>query len=542
MQSNQVQQGEVFPRYQNVNEMLKHAFDNYKGLPSYTGLDYTLSYSDLDTLSARFASFLRHELGLKEGERLAIQLPNILQFPVVFYGAIRAGIVIVNVNPLYTAREIKYQLCDSGAKALVVLSNIAQNAAAIIEETNVQKVIVTNVADLHPFPKRSLINFVVKYIKKAVKPFKFKNAIALRKALSYPLKPFPEPTPNNETLLILQYTGGTTGISKGAMLSHGNMTSNVWQMSTHMPDAFVEGKEVFVACLPLYHIYALNLHALAAFARGEHNLLIPNPRDLAATVKVLSKYAFTVFVGINTLFTALCRFEPFKTLNFSKLKITSAGGMALTEDAANAWQAITACDVCEGYGLTETSPVVCGNFSYDIRRGTVGVPLPETEVKLIDADGNTVRGESGELCVRGPQVMQAYWNNEAETQKVLDSEGWFKTGDIAEIDEEGLIKIVDRKKDMILVSGFNVYPNEIEDIVTKMDCVVEAAAVGIKSEKCGELVKLFVVPSASSVSKDTIMAYCRKNLTPYKVPKTIEFRDSLPKSNVGKILRKELRE
>ncbi len=530
------------PRFENARELIKHSFESYAELPAYTCLDHTLSYRELESLSARFASYLRHELGLQEGDRLAIQLPNILQFPVVFYGALSAGIVVVNVNPLYTAREIRHQLCDSGAKALVVLSNIAHNAAEIIEQTDVKHVVVTDVADLHPFAKRLLINFVVKYVKKAVKPFYFNNAVSLKAVLATPEKPFSEPSANCESTMILQYTGGTTGVSKGAMLSHGNMLSNVWQMITHMPAAFIKRNEIFVACLPLYHIYALNIHALAAFSRGEHNLLIPNPRDLASMVKALSSHKFTIFVGINTLFTALCRFEPFHKLNFSKLKITSAGGMALTEGAAKGWHSLTGCDVTEGYGLTETSPVVCGNFPHNIHRGTVGVALPETELKLLDDDGNTVTGQAGELCVRGPQVMQGYWQNEDETRKVLDSEGWFKTGDIAEIDENGLVKIVDRKKDLILVSGFNVYPNEVEDIVTQMDGVVEAAAIGVDHEKCCEVVKLFIVPSGTSVSEQSIIAHCRKNLTAYKVPKVIEFRESLPKSNVGKILRKELRE
>ena len=528
-------------RYSNVVELLEHAFRSYTDKPAFTCLDHTLTYSELDDLSERFARYIRNDLGLLPGDRIAIQLPNILQFPVVLYGAIRAGVVVVNTNPLYTPREICYQLRDSGAKALVVLSNIAHNAASIIEQTDVETVIVTNIADLHPFPQRTIINFVVKNVKKLVPAYSFDHQIALRSILAKKGKAYEKPMVDPESIMVLQYTGGTTGVSKGAMLSHKNMADNVWQIIHHIPEAFSEGKEIFVACLPLYHIYALNLHALASFSLGEHNILIPNPRDLASMVKALSKHQITMFVGINTLFTALCRFEPFKAVDFSKLKVTSSGGMALTEDAALIWETTTGCEVCEGYGLTETSPVVCGNPVAGIRRGSVGTVVAETEVKLIDDSGETVTDEAGELCVRGPQVMVGYWQNEEETLKVLSADGWLKTGDIAEIDRDGYVSIVDRKKDMILVSGFNVYPNEIEDTVCQIPDVVEAAAIGIEDEKCGEVVKLFVVAENDALTEEVVYNYCRKHLTAYKVPKVIEFRDTLPKSNVGKILRKELR-
>lgn len=532
----------MISRYKNVLQLLDHAFTSYGKSPAYTCLGHTISYAELDELSLRAARYFRNVLGLSPGDRIAIQLPNLLQYPVVLYGAIRAGLVVVNTNPLYTPREIKHQLVDSGARALVVLSNIAHNAAEIVDQTAVEHVIVTDIGDCHPTPKRLLINFAIRYIKRMVPAYRFKQEIRFREIVANHGQAFARTEPEPDDLLVLQYTGGTTGLAKGAMLTHQNMADNVWQMVSHLPDAFDEQAEIFVCCLPLYHIYALNLHALCAVSLGEHNILIPNPRDLPAMVKALKPHKFTVFVGINTLYTALCRFEPFKAIDFSALEVSSAGGMALTESAAASWEKLTGCEVCEGYGLTETSPVVAGNNPGRIRQGSVGVALPETELKLIDENGNTVTGVPGELCVRGPQVMKGYWHRDDETRKVLDADGWLKTGDIAEISEDGFIKIVDRKKDMILVSGFNVYPNEIEDTVTQIPEVLEAAAIGVANENCGEVVKLFVVPADESLTEKAIIDYCRKYLTPYKVPKIIEFRESLPKSNVGKILRKDLRE
>ncbi|MFL0802893.1 MAG: AMP-binding protein [Agarilytica sp.] len=530
-------------RYNTLLELLDHTFTTYTTQPAYTCLNHTLSFSELNDLSLRFASYLHHELGLAPGDRVAIQMPNILQYPVAMYGAMRAGLVIVNTNPLYTGRELKHQLKDSGAKVLVVLSNVANVAAEIIEETDVEHVIVTNIADLHPAPKRQLINFAVKYLKKMVPPYHFKKVINFRDTVANPsrsLKPFDV---SSETLFALQYTGGTTGVSKGAMLSHGNLASNVWQMISHMPQAFKEAQEVYINCLPLYHIYAFNLHGLCAFSYGAHNVLIPNPRDLDSMVGALKNIKMTVFVGINTLYVALCRHEAFKTVDFSELHISSAGGMAMTEDAARAWHKLTGCEVCEGYGLTETSPVVCGNRINNINPGTIGEALIDTEVRLIDDDGNVVAdGEVGELCVRGPQVMEGYWNRPDETKKVFTEDGWFKTGDMGILQEGGVYKLVDRKKDMIIVSGFNVYPNEVEDVVSQHPGVVEAAAVGISDPHSGEVVKLFVVPTDQNTTEEDIKNYCRANLTGYKRPKVIEFRDALPKTNVGKILRRELRD
>ncbi len=531
------------PRHSNVLDLIERAFSSYPQHAAYTCLGKTLSYAELDVRSRVFASFLRNELKLQAEDRVAIQLPNVLQFPVALYGAIRAGLIVVNINPLYTPREIKHQLNDSGAKALIVLANVAANAAEIIEETSVEHVITTELGDEHGGLKGGLLNFVVKHVKKMVPEFHFPKSYVYKKVMRHRPAPFNISVPQSESCLMLQYTGGTTGVSKGAMLTHGNLASNVWQMISHLPEAFEEGAETFVACLPLYHIYALNLHGLSAFSMGCHNILIPNPRDLGSIIKALKGVRFTVFIGINTLFRALCRFEPFKTLDFSGLNITSAGGMALTEDAAAGWEQITGCKVCEGYGLTETSPVLTGNAYKNIKLGTIGIPLPETEIKIFDEAGNQVPdGEVGELCAKGPQVMKGYWNRLKETEQVFMANGFFKTGDMAMKCEDDNYKIVDRKKDLILVSGFNVYPNEIEDVLGQHPKIVEAAAVGMPDKESGEVVKVFVVPEVDDISAEEVIEYCRKNLTRYKVPKAVSFEKELPKSNVGKILRRELRD
>lgn len=531
-------------RYSTSIEMLEHAFEKHKNLPAYTCMGRTLTFGDMDTLSYRFACYLRHDLKLEVGDRIALQLPNILQFPVAFYGAVRAGLIVVNSNPLYTPREIRHQLRDSGAKAIVVLSNVAHNAASIIKETDVEHIIVTNLADLHAAPKRILINAVVKYVKKLVPSFTFDKIISFRATLKRPTQTLQDPGITPESTMFLQYTGGTTGVSKGAILTHKNMTGNVWQMISHMPEAFSDGKEVFVACLPLYHIYAVNIHTLSAFSVGAHNVLIPNPRDLASVVRALKPHQMTVFAGINALYNALCRYEPFRVeVDFSKLNVACAGGTALTKSAADLWTALTGVSIVEGYGLTETSPVVCSNYYDDIQPGTIGYAVAGTELKAIDDDGNEVAyGEPGELCVRGVQVMKGYWNKPEETKEAIDEDGWFKTGDIVTISEKGNVKIVDRKKDMILVSGFNVYPNEVEEVVVLLEKVIEAAVVGVLDARSGEAVKLFVVTLGDDLTEEDIYKHCRKNLTAYKVPKTIEFRECLPKTNVGKILRRELRE
>lgn len=527
-----------------ILDVFTNACAKFGDRPAFTCLGQTLSIADIDRLSAQFASYLQNHAGLQPGDRIAVQLPNVLQYPVVVFGALRAGLVLVNTNPLYTRRELKHQLNDSGAKALVVLANIADTASAVVAETGVEKVIVTEIADLHSPLKRVLINSVAKYIKKMVPDFSFANQVDFREAMSLGAKqPQTDVQRAPEDVAVLQYTGGTTGVAKGAMLTNRNLVANMEQVREALGDSMKEGEELYVAPLPLYHIYAFTIHCMCLFATGSHSLLIPNPRDIPAFVKTLKGVRFTGFCGLNTLFNGLMRNPEFAELDFSKLHTTASGGMALTRDTAKRWEEVTGCVVTEGYGMTETSPVVSFNPADAVQLGTVGVPVPNTEVKVIDENGNDLPNNSpGELCVRGPQVMKGYWERPEATAETLDSEGWLRTGDMAVIQDDGYIKIVDRKKDMIIVSGFNVYPNEIEDVISAHDKVAEAAAIGIPDEKSGEQVKLFVVKADDSLTIDEVIAYCRENMTAYKVPKQVEFREDLPKTNVGKILRRELRD
>lgn len=525
-----------------VAEVLEEACRQYADSKAFTCLGHTLTYRELDHLSANFAAWLQQNTTLQPGDRIAIQLPNVLQFPVALLGALRAGLVVVNTNPLYTPREVKHQLKDSGAKVLLVLANIAHNAAEIIGDTDVEQVIVTELADLHPPAKRLLLNFVVKYIKKMVPDFAFPHQVSLRETLQAPKQPMQPVKREPGDVAVLQYTGGTTGPAKGAMLTNRNLVANMMQVNGYLEGELRVNQELLVAPLPLYHIYAFTLHCTSAMSLGNHNLLIPNPRDIKGFVKALQGQPFTCFVGLNTLFNALCRNPDFVKLDFSHLRLTASGGMALTAAAAKRWEEVTGAPVSEGYGLTETSPVVSINPPRQIQQGTVGLPLPDTECKVIDEDGNELpAGESGELCVRGPQVMKGYWNQPEETDKALDGEGWFKTGDMAVIQADGYIKIVDRKKDMINVSGFKVFPNEVEDVLCTHPNIVEAAVVGIPDEETGELVKAYVVTSGE-VSVEDIRKFAKENLTAYKVPHQVEFRDELPKTNVGKVLRRELRD
>ncbi|WP_323843894.1 AMP-binding protein [Microbulbifer magnicolonia] len=527
-----------------ILDVFTNACAKFGDRPAFTCLGQTLSIADIDRLSARFASYLQNHTGLQPGDRIAVQLPNVLQYPVVVFGALRAGLVVVNTNPLYTHRELKHQLNDSGAKALVVLANIADTASAVVPETGVEKVIVSEIADLHSPVKRMLINSVAKYIKKMVPEFSFANQVNFRDAMSLGGKqPHQDVQRAPEDVAVLQYTGGTTGVAKGAMLTNRNLVANMEQVREALGDSMKEGEELYVAPLPLYHIYAFTIHCMCLFATGSHSLLIPNPRDIPAFVKTLKGVRFTGFAGLNTLFNGLMRNPEFAELDFSKLHTTASGGMALTRDTAKRWEEMTGCVVTEGYGMTETSPVVSFNPADAVQLGTVGVPVPATEVKVIDENGNDLPNNSpGELCVRGPQVMKGYWQRPEATAETVDSEGWLRTGDMAVIQDDGYIKIVDRKKDMIIVSGFNVYPNEIEDVISAHDKVAEAAAIGIPDEKSGEQVKLFVVKADPSLTVEEVVAYCRENMTAYKVPKQVEFRDDLPKTNVGKILRRELRD
>lgn len=524
-------------------DVLLSAFQRFSTKPAYSCMGKTLTYADIDLYSGQFASYLQNYTPLKPGDRVAVQLANILQYPVVIFGVLRAGMVLVNTNPLYTKRELKHQLNDCGARLLVVMANVADTAAAVIEDTDVEQVVVTELADLHSFPKRQLINFVARYIKKMVPDYYFPAQIGFLQALNLGGKTEPQDQIGKpQDLAVLQYTGGTTGVAKGAMLSHSNLIANFQQIHHAIKGELNTAAEIYIAPLPLYHIYALMIHCMVLVASGNHSVLIPNPRDLDALVKTMKSYPFTGFVGLNTLFNGLCHHPIFKQMDFSLLKLTTSGGMALASDVANLWQRITGQFPVEGYGLTETSPVISFNPPHNIKIGTVGLPVMNTEVVLMNDKGEPVAdSEPGELWVRGPQVMQGYWQRVEATAEVLTEDGWFKTGDIAVFTAENYIKIVDRKKDMILVSGFNVYPSEIENEVVQMPGILEAAVIGVPSEETGEAVKLYVVRKDISLTERDIIRFCRERLTGYKIPHLIEFRDSLPKSNVGKVLRKELR-
>lgn len=526
-----------------LTEVFSESCKSFTDKNAFTCMDRTLTYADLDRLSGLFAAYLQQHTGLKPGDRIAVQLPNILQYPVVIFGALRAGMVVVNTNPLYTAHEIKHQLNDSGAKALVVLANIAKNAAAIIKETGVEQVIVTELADLHSPLKRILLNFAVKYLKKMVPPFEFPQQIEFNKALALASKPWQPVIQTPDDVAVLQYTGGTTGVAKGAMLTHRNLVANMAQLNERMKDVFRSGQELYVAPLPLYHIYSFTIHCTSALALGNHNLLIPNPRDIPGFVKTLQGKRFTFFVGLNTLFNALLRNSDFKHLDFSHLRLTCSGGMALTAETTKNWIELTKIPISEGYGLTETSPVVSNNPLANVQYGTVGVPLIDTNCKVIDDSGNSLPvGEAGELCVQGPQVMKGYWQRADATAEVIDAEGWFKTGDIAIIQADGYIKIVDRKKDMINVSGFKVFPNEVEDALSGHPDIVEVAVVGVPDGDGSETVKAFIVTANDQLTIEQVRKFAKETLTAYKVPHLIEFRKELPKTNVGKILRRELRD
>ncbi|WP_289101757.1 long-chain fatty acid--CoA ligase [uncultured Marinobacter sp.] len=531
-------------KYKNMVDVFEQAVKKYGDRPAFSAVGATLTYKDLDTQSRNFAAWLQNKTDLKPGDRIAVQMPNVSQYPVVVFGAMRAGMIVVNTNPLYTTREMEHQFNDSGAKALVVLANMAENAEKVLPHTGIEHVIVTEVADMHSPIKRTLMNGAVKYLKKMVPPFNIPGAHKLPAVLSAGAREKFTPVDIKlDDLAALQYTGGTTGVAKGAMLTHANLVANLTQVRPMLEDQIEEGKEVVIAPLPLYHIYSFTLNCGIMMEAGAHNILIPNPRDIPGFVKELQKQKFSAFIGLNTLFVALCNNEEFQDLDFSGLKLTASGGMALTSDTAKMWERVTGCEISEGYGMTETSPVVTFNPRSAIQIGTIGLPIPSTVIKTIDDDGNeTPVGEPGELCVKGPQVMRGYWQRPDDTQKSFTKDGYLKTGDIALIQEDGYIRIVDRKKDMIIVSGFNVFPNEIEDVVTSHPKVVECAAVGIPDAKSGEAVKVYVVPTKEGVTANEIKEFCRERLTAYKVPKHFEFRDELPKSNVGKILRRELRD
>jgi long-chain acyl-CoA synthetase len=530
--------------YASVPAVLEEAFAKFRDRPAFANFGHRLSYGQIDEMSRQFAGYLTGELKLSKGDRIAIMMPNVLQYPIALFGALRAGLIVVNTNPMYTARELKHQLEDAGAKVIVVLDNFAATLQQVVAETGVEHIITTGIGDLLG-PKGVLINFAVKHIKKLVPAFDLPTAVRFRDALGRGAahRP-PTVTLGHDDVAFLQYTGGTTGVAKGAMLTHGNMVANMLQAGAWVGKNSTPGEEVIITALPLYHIFSLCANGLVFTRLGGLNWLITNPRDMPGFVKELKQSGFTALTGVNTLFNGLLNTPGFAELNFSRLHLTLGGGMAVQRAVAERWKKVTGCTLAEAYGLTETSPAVCIN-PLDLKEynGSIGLPVPSTEVAIWSEDNQPLpTGEVGELMVRGPQVMKGYWQRPDETAQVLGADGWLHTGDIAKMDENGYFYIVDRKKDMILVSGFNVYPNEVEDIVMHHPGVLEVAAVGVPDEHSGEVVKLFVVRKDPNLTEEALRHFSRENLTGYKRPKLIEFRDSLPKSNVGKILRRELRD
>ncbi|RRJ84841.1 AMP-binding protein [Aestuariirhabdus litorea] len=529
--------------YGSILDVLDESCRKFASQPAFSNMGKTISYEELYTLSGHFAAYLQNHTDLKPGDRIAVQMPNLIQFPIAVFGAMRAGMVVVNTNPLYTAREMEHQFNDSGAKALVVLANMAALAEEVIPKTSIKHVIVTEVGDMQSPLKRLLVNTVVKRVKKMVPPYSLPQSVPFTKVMKLGSEAHFSPVSVGfDDVAVLQYTGGTTGVAKGAMLTHRNIVSNMMQAKALMGANLGEG-ELAVAPLPLYHIYAFTFHCMVMMIIGGHNLLITNPRDLPGFIKELGRYRFNIFVGLNTLFVGLCNNPNFRQLDFSGLKATFSGGMALQLATADTWHKVTGCEIFEGFGMTETSPIATINPQGANQVGTIGIPVPSTDLKLIDDEGNDVAiGGVGELCVRGPQVMKGYWQRPEATAETITSDGWLKTGDIATIQEDGYVKIVDRKKDMIVVSGFNVYPNELEDVLAKHPDVVQCAAIGVPDDKTGEAIKVFAVSSNPNLSKEEVIAYFRENVTGYKVPRMVEFRNELPTTNVGKILRRELRD
>lgn len=531
--------------YTSLTDIFEKFSNKYADIPAFTNFDVTITYQQLNELSAQLAAYLQHTLGLKKGDRVAIMMPNVLQYPVTVFGVLRAGCAVVNVNPLYTARELKYQLNDSGSTVVIVLANFAHTVAKIIKETSVQHVIVTEIGDLLGFLKGTLVNFVVKRIKHMVPEWIIPNALSFKMVMQAGAKLKLQPVNlHGEDLAFLQYTGGTTGVAKGAVLTHRNMVANVLQCAATVCMDVKPGEEIVVGALPFYHIFALTVCCLLFLVFGAECLMITNPRDLKQFIKILRKTPPSIFVGLNTLFNGLLNRPEFLQLDFSSLKLTVSGGMSTQRYVAEQWQKVTGTPIIEGYGLTESSPVISINpVNLKNFNGSAGLPVPSTDVCVRDENGNKLPlGEEGELWVKGPQVMQGYWNKPEETANVFDDEGWLRTGDIVRLDENGFIYIVDRMKDMILVSGFNVYPNEIESIIMEHQGVKEVAVIGVPSDRTGEMIKAYIVKQDPNLTEQDIIQYCRQNLTAYKVPKLIEFREELPKSNVGKVLRRHLRE
>ncbi|AGA74762.1 long-chain-fatty-acid--CoA ligase [Pseudomonas plecoglossicida] len=538
--------------YTSVVEVFERSCKRFADRPAFSNLGVTLTYAELERHSAAFAAWLQQHTDLKPGDRIAVQMPNVLQYPIAVFGALRAGLIVVNTNPLYTEREMRHQFKDSGARALVYLNMFGKRVQEVLPDTGIEYLIEARMGDMLPTAKGWLVNTVVDKVKKMVPAYQLPQAVSFKQVLRQGRELSHKPVPLSlDDTAVLQYTGGTTGLAKGAMLTHGNLVANMLQVlacfSQHGPDGqklIKDGQEVMIAPLPLYHIYAFTANCMCMMVTGNHNVLITNPRDISGFIKELGKWRFSALLGLNTLFVALMDHPGFRQLDFSALKVTNSGGTALVKATAERWEALTGCRIVEGYGLTETSPVASTNpYGQLARLGTVGIPVAGTAFKVIDDDGNELPlGERGELCIKGPQVMKGYWQQPEATAQALDAEGWFKTGDIAVIDPDGFTRIVDRKKDMIIVSGFNVYPNEIEDVVMGHPKVANCAAIGVPDERSGEAVKLFVVPREGGLSVDELKAYCKANFTGYKVPKHIVLRESLPMTPVGKILRRELRD
>ena len=531
--------------FRSLGDLFDRSVKRFADKTAYVCMGKAITYAELDAASARFGAFLQRDLGLPKGTRVALMMPNVLQYPIAMFGALRAGYTIVNVNPLYTARELEHQLKDSGAEAIVILENFAHTLEQVRAQVPIRHVIVTSLGELLGFPKGAIVNFVVRRVRKLVPPWTLDGHLsfgdALARGAAHALQPVEV---GHEDAAFLQYTGGTTGVAKGAVLTHRNIVANLQQAHAWISPVVTEGREIIITALPLYHIFSLTANCLTFIKIGATNVLIPNPRDIPGFIKELAKHRFTVITGVNTLFNALLNNPEFAKLDFSSLRVALGGGMAVQQAVAEKWKQITGVALVEAYGLTETSPAVTIN-PLDLKafNHSIGLPISSTEVSIRDDDGiEQPIGQRGELCVRGPQVTPGYWNRPEETRRVFTADGFLRTGDIAVIDENGFVTLVDRKKDMILVSGFNVYPNEVEDIVSNHPGVLEVAAIGVPDERSGEAVKVFVVRKDPALTAEALIAHCRENLTGYKVPHHVEFREELPKSNVGKILRRELRE
>jgi len=528
-----------------IVSVLQASLEKFRDRPAFSHMGKVMTYADVDLYSQQFAAYLLGELKLKKGDRVAIMMPNCFQYPIAIFGVLRAGLTVVNTNPMYTARELKHQLVDSGASAILVLDNFGTTVQEVVADTPVKQVITTGLGDMLGFPKGTVVNFALKYVKKMVPDYDIPGAVRFKNALTLgQMHRLPEVDIASTDIAFLQYTGGTTGVSKGAMLTHRNLVANMQQSSAWVGQKARVGEELIVTALPLYHIFALTANCLVFMKFGARNHLITNPRDMPGFVKELSTIPFTAITGVNTLFNGLLNTPGFDKLDFSHLTLALGGGTAVQRAVADRWKQVTGCTLVEAYGLTETSPAVCMNpMDIPEHNGSIGLPVPSTDACVMDDDNRVLtHGETGELCIKGPQVMKGYWQRPEDTANSIDADGWLHTGDVARMDDKGFFYIVDRKKDMVLVSGFNVYPNEVEDVIAMMPGVLEVAAVGVPDEKSGEAVKVVIVKKDPELTAEQVKAHAREHLTGYKQPKHIEFRAELPKTNVGKILRRELRD